>query len=714
MIFNLLKRSKSFWITFFVSCCCVTAAAQVTGIDEWNKFPWWKRNNLRVIQVNLPDYEAVKLDADSLVKDLKYFSANTLIINAGGIMAYYPTKLDFHYKNPYMRPNMLGDVVAKCHTAGIKVIVRFDFSRIHQSIFQKNPDWCYISPKGERMINDEMYVVSINAPYVQDRAFRIVQEMLESYPVDGIFLNMPGYLVNNAYEGKYYGIDQNEADKRAFAEFTGGWELPKVEDRKDSVYLKYLDFKAVTGKRWSERLYQLVKAKNSQIAICTYTDQFVDIIRHESQASSTLPYWPYGASDNVANAIGSYPDHVISNASIQQISFQSRFVAVEPGEVAIRFYENIAGGSGLDLSLMGDLREYEDERNYDVIKKIYTHHKKNEEWYGNYSSVSKILVIAPGSWPSGLPAQEYRGIQLMLKEAHIQYDIIEQKEIINRADVLKNYKLIILPDITALNSTAVQILKRSAQEGVNILATNSTLSDDQKGMSELFSASVVNGDLDGTGNYIQVDDHKIFDRLKQQQLISWKYRLGLYDFSLMDERYLSLMSKGRPGPPEITGGHEPMGFHAVGLKKYPKAGAMLFPSNIGRAYFQTGYEQYKNLFLDLVEILYPQMDDQIISSAPARVELVLKNYRRNIPSNFKNAGSEGMILHCINLTGFSGNTYFDPLPVYNQRFSIQSEFKPSSVKLLSNKKPVAFTYQQGRVNFILANLNDYEGVIIQK
>lgn len=110
---------------------------------------WWKQNNLRVIQTNLPDYEAATLNPDSLVKDLIDFSANTLIINAGGIMAFYPTKLNFHYKNPYTKPNMLKDVVAKCHQQGIKVMVRFDFSRINESIYKQHPDWCYISAKGE-------------------------------------------------------------------------------------------------------------------------------------------------------------------------------------------------------------------------------------------------------------------------------------------------------------------------------------------------------------------------------------------------------------------------------------------------------------------------------------------------------------------------------------------------------------------------------------
>src|SRR5690606_22696620 len=62
--------------------------------------PWWRANNLRVIQTNLPAYEAA-LNVDSLVADLQHFSANTLIINAGGIMAFYPTKLQYHYTNTH-------------------------------------------------------------------------------------------------------------------------------------------------------------------------------------------------------------------------------------------------------------------------------------------------------------------------------------------------------------------------------------------------------------------------------------------------------------------------------------------------------------------------------------------------------------------------------------------------------------------------------------
>jgi hypothetical protein len=707
-----MKRNFRIFLMIVVVIPC-NLLAQTSKKNTWESFPWWKQNNLRVIQTNLPDYEAATLNPDSLVKDLVNVSANTLIINAGGIMAFYPTKLDFHYRNPYMKPLMLGDVVTKCHAKGIRVIVRFDFSRIHESIYRAHPDWAYISPKGERMINRDMYVVSINAPYVQDRAFRIVSEVLDMYDVDGIFLNMPGYQVNNPYEGKYHGIDQNEADKKAFTEFSGGLTLPLEENRKDSVYLKYLDFKIHTGKLWSEKLYDIVKKKNDRIAICTYTDQYVDIIRHESQ-TNTLPYWPYNASDNVANAMGSYPDHIISNASIQQISFQSRFNAVEPEEVAIRLYENIANGSGLDMSMMGDFRNYEDERNFEMFKKVYGFHKKNEVWYGNYSSLSSIAVIAPGSWPSGLPAQEYRGIQLMLKESHIPFDIIEQKEVANRADALLKYKLIIMPDITGMGAESIATLKTCLDAGVNVISTNQTLADNPAALKQLFSAAVVNCDHEGTGNYIEIDDYKIFKGLSKQKILSWKFNMGLYDFSLMDEKLLPLLSKSRPGPPEIIGGHEFMGFHAIGIKKYPKSSAVLFPSNIGRLYYMHGYEQYKILFLDLLKYIVPDAGKQIQTNAPPRVEVILKNYLKNIPANFKKEGSDGMIMHLVNLTGFSGNSYFDPITIAEMDFKIKSAFRPAKVFTLTDKKPLLFTFKDGYVSLKVKNLRDYEAVVFSK
>ncbi len=698
---------------YLLAICCLWHFNPVSAqLKPANQDLWWKRNNLRVIQTNLPAYEAATLNPDSLVKDLVDFSANTLLINAGGIMAFYPTKLDFQYTNPYMKPDMLRDVVKKCHEKGIRVIVRFDFSRVHESIYKAHPDWCYISPKGERIINTDMYVVSINAPYVQQKAFNIIEEVIDNYPVDGIFLNMPGYQVNNPYEGKYHGIDQNEADKKQFALYSNGLPLPTEENKADPLFQKYVEFKKQSVEDWSEKLHKLVKSKSNQIAICTYSDKFVDIIRHESQSMTSLPYWPYTASDNVNNAVNSFPDHVISNASIQQISFQSRYNAIEPQEVQIRLYENIANGSGLDMSMMGDLRGYEDERNYGVFKKLYGFHKKHEAYFGKYKSVARVAVIAPGSWPSGEPMQEYRGIQLMLREAHIPFDIVEDGQIENREEKIKKYQLIILPEITFLKPEAIRILKDASSQGTNLIATNHTFFDSPETLKTLFGAKMINKDYDGAGNYLVPDNRQIFTSFTGQNMLFWKFNLGLYDLKEADQTALPILAKGRPGPPEIIGGHEPIGYYAMGIKNHGKSKAVILPINIGRIYYMHGYQEHKNILLDVIRYILPSATETIQTNAPARVETILQEYVKNTASSQAQKTSDGMILHLINLTGFSGNTYFEPLTLYNLKFRVKMNKKPAKVFGLAGGKLIKFTWQNGFLDLKLDKLEGFEGIVM--
>jgi hypothetical protein len=701
--------------TYFLAC---TPARKVdddmasTSVKWPDSLGWWKHNNLRVMQANLPAYEG-NLNADSLVQDLLSFSANTLIINAGGIMAFYPTKLENQYVNPYMNGNMLMDVIEKCHNNGIKVITRFDFSRAHESIFKKHPDWFYLSPKGERIINDDMYVVSIDAPYEQEVLFEIVKEVIDNYPIDGIFLNMPGYQTRNSYVGVYHGIDQNEYSRKRFSKFSNGMVLPRDENLDDPVFRKYLEFKKYAVDDLMKRLNTLVKTKNKQIAICTYGDRYIDIIRHETQTNS-LPYWPYMSSDNVNNAKNSYPDHIISNASIQQISFQSRYNAIEPEETVIRLYENIANGSGLDMSLMGDFQDYEDERNYDVFRRVYAHHKKYEPYFGKYISPATIAVVAPGAWPAGEAAQEYRGIQLMLKESHLQYDIVEDAKIENLEQKLGQYKLIILPEITNLSDEGINVITRLCDQGTSLIATNRSFSRNPDTLLKLFGAKIVKKDHAGDGYYLNPQEKQLFKRFDKQTLLFWKFNLGLYDFSDSDTSFLPIYTPGRPGPPEIIGGHEPSGYKALAIKNHTSSKAALLPINLGKLYFLHGYEQHKNILLDVIDYVYPEANALIQTNAHERVEVILQSFIKNVPGNITETEPDGMIMHLVNLTGFSGNTYFPPLPIRDLTFTIKLRFKPKTILGMVNHGNIDFTWSDGVVKFSLKELDDFEGIILER
>ena len=673
---------------------------------------WWKRNNLRLIQMNLPAYEAANVNADEIVEDLKDFSANSLIINAAGIMAFYQSELDFEYVNPYMIPGELGRIIEKCHENGIRVIVRFDFSRAHKTIFDAHPDWFYISPNGERIINTDKYVVSINAPYVQEKAFEIVEEVIRKFDIDGIFLNMPGYQTRNAYENVYMGIDQNKYDKEAFKKWSGGLDLPLKEDKTDPFFRKYEEFKQASIEKWSEGLHKIVKSQKKKIAICTYLEEYVDIIRHESQTHG-LPYWPYTGSDNTNHIEQTFPDKIVSNASIQQISFQSRYNAIEPEEISIRLYENLANGSGTDVSLMGDLREYEDQRNFVPMKKIYAHQKKFEPFFGKYESLATVAIIAPGYWPAGDKMEEYRGLSLMLKEAHVQFDIIQDNHIANLKEKLKSYKVLFLPDINYLSSNDIKALEEISNSGVRLLATNTSLFDNPVALKKLFGATIVEKDYDGAGNYLSPLRKDIFKSFDGQSMVHFKFNLGKYEFDLEVEKVLPILSKGRPGPPEMIGGHEKTGYFAVGIKEGKN---VLMPMNIGKLYYIHGYEQHKNIVLDVLKNIYPNAFKEVISNAQPRIEIIIQDYMMNsddvtIHTPFVSAGH---ILHIVNLTGFSGNTYFEPHKQTNLSFEIKMDFEPKKVWTMQADQSLPFTYVNGYLKLTLPELKDFEGIVLQR
>jgi hypothetical protein len=627
-------------------------------------------------------------------------------------MAFYPTKLENQYTNPSINPTMLDEVVRKCHAAGIRVITRFDFSRAHRSIFERHPDWFYISPDGERIINDDMYAISINAPYEQVELFNIVSEVIGLYPIDGIFLNMPGYQTRNPYIGKYYGIDQNPYDKKRYKEFSGS-PLPLKEDFSDPNYRRYVEFRQYTTEDLMRRLDSTVKAKNPHIAVCTYSDRHVDIIRHESQ-TNTLPYWPYNASDNVNNTRTSFPNHIVSNASMQQISFQSRYNAIEPEEVSIRLYENLAQGSGLDMSLMGDFQDYEDERNYHVYRDVYAFHKTHEKYFGRYTSAAEVLIVSAGSWPSGETGQEYRGLQLMLKEAHIQHDLVEDSQLVPLGKtVLQKYKVIILPDVLRLGEQTTVLLRELLNSGTSLIATNRTLSDHPSALMDLFGAKAEVVDHDGAGYYLNPSDTAVFKRFDAQKLLHWKFNLGLYTFPEADT-FLNILTPGRPGPPERIGGHAPTRYYALGVKGYATSKAALLPGNIGRLYYLHGYEQNKNVLLDVLTYVYPGLLDKVITNAHPRIEVVVQQYRENLPQNLSRTDQDGLIVHLVNLTGFSGNTYFEPHVARKVKFDVEIGFSPSAVYALKTGQPLRFQARDGRIQFEVDQLREYEGIVIEK
>jgi hypothetical protein len=152
----------------------------------------------------------------------------------------------------------------------------------------------------------------------------------------------------------------------------------------------------------------------------------------------------------------------------------------------------------------------------------------------------------------------------------------------------------------------------------------------------------------------------------------------------------------------------------LGIKNHSSSRAALLPINLGKLYFIHGYEQHKNILLDVIDYVFPEATEIVQTNAHERVEVILQNFTSNTPENFSRTESDGMILHLVNITGFSGNTYFPPIPQHDIKFRIKCEFNPSRIWAMNNSQTVRFDWDEHVLTFSLQKLNDFDAIVIEK
>ena len=166
---------------------------------------WWLEEPIRLVQTNLRETDA-SLDPDRLVAQVAEFRANTLLFGLGGIVAYYPTNIPFHYASPHLPRgrDLFGAVLRAAHARGIRVIGRFGLTKTQKPVYDAHPEWFFRKANGEPMIYNGLYSTCINGGYWREHSKEILSEALERFDVDGLFFNGMNEMKANpqAYDGE--------------------------------------------------------------------------------------------------------------------------------------------------------------------------------------------------------------------------------------------------------------------------------------------------------------------------------------------------------------------------------------------------------------------------------------------------------------------------------------------------------------------------------
>ena len=608
---------------------------------------WWLKNNLRMIQNNIRDIDAA-MDVDAEVKKLKEFGANVLQIGCGGITAFSQTSLECQNRSPYLKEqgDTFGRMLKACHENDIRVIARFDVSKTHEKYVETNPEWFSRSLEGEFVHYNDTCATCVNGDYQQKYALDIIGEIVQKYPVDGIFFNMFGYQTYD-YSGKYVGICQCESCKRRFKEMYG-YDLPVKEDEQDPVFQKYKEFKDYTVSDLLQKISGRVHELKENVAVSTYADPSVDIIRMESNSAvdRPLPFWIYSSSENVSSVHDTFDDKISSNVAINAVDLPYRVMGVSKYLNRIRLVENMARGGGLDWCIIGTFQGYPDEENFEMTKEVFQFHKKYEKYYGKQKSQAKILLIQPHAFheaPCGAFSEEYRGLFKMLKESHRLFDSVMATHIEKALDRLDSYEVILIPGISEIKNA--EFLQKLKEVKAKVIATGISFREQREYLKENFGITL-GEKLRVRGSYMLTEPKEIFTSFAKRD---WVY-MDLEYLQVFAEdhvqKLLPRISDSMYGPPERCFGHQVTDIPSVTVahEKW-----IYLPWMIGTLYYRQGYEDFKYILLNLLDA-YAPYEEAITTDAPSSVEVF-----------FQKIGEKQYLLQLLNLSGFNGTTVGAPI-----------------------------------------------------
>jgi len=162
---------------------------------------WWE-GPMRVLQYNLQIKDTPHMEPERIAEDTSYLKANVVVLNVGGIYAWYQSKVLYHHINEYLPAgrDLLQELIAAFHARGIKFIARFDFSVAEDTTYLYKPEWfardINNNPyyRGEKRMGNWSLLLdtcSLGGYRNKEVAVPVLQEVLRKYDIDGVFLNAP-------------------------------------------------------------------------------------------------------------------------------------------------------------------------------------------------------------------------------------------------------------------------------------------------------------------------------------------------------------------------------------------------------------------------------------------------------------------------------------------------------------------------------------------
>lgn len=163
----------------------VSSAAPLAVCGAGAAEPWYRRT-LRWGQTNITEADPPRYDIAWWRRHWKRTAVQGVILNAGGIVAYYPSRHPLHQRAELLGDrDLFGELCEAAHRDGLVVLARMDSSRASEAFYRAHPDWFAVDREGRPYRAADRYVTCINGPYYEEYIPEILREIIARYHPEG-------------------------------------------------------------------------------------------------------------------------------------------------------------------------------------------------------------------------------------------------------------------------------------------------------------------------------------------------------------------------------------------------------------------------------------------------------------------------------------------------------------------------------------------------
>lgn len=463
----------------------------------------WYRTTLRWGQTNLVELDPARYDADWWREHWKRTNVQGIIVNAGGIVAYYPSKFPLHHRAEHLgERDLYGEIVKLARAEGIRVIARMDSNRVAHDFYEAHPEWICRNADGSPITAADKYVTCIGSDYYTEYLPSVMEEIIERSHPDGFSDNSWAGLPRTS-------ICYCDSCKTQFKAFANK-DLPRDHDWQDGSYRDWItwNFQRRT-ELW--RLNNRVTRKAGG-ADCIWSGmiggetlynstRFIDLQQIMPEAAIVMldhqrrnPHDGFEQNTEAGKRLHELAgwDKLIPESMPQyQLGGPAfRLASMPPAEVRLWSSSGFAGGIQPWWHHIGSM--HEDRRQYRTAEPIFAWHAANQDVLVNRTLTPDVGIVWSqqnqdffgrdfGRYAAGTKTMApYRGAVKAMDRHAIPYVPLHADDIAKSSDRLS---VIILPNVGGLSDSQIKGIEAFVVAGGSVIATGETSTANEWGDS---------------------------------------------------------------------------------------------------------------------------------------------------------------------------------------------------------------------------------------